>query len=174
VAVDGCNAPVFRLPLSALATAYARLMAERVPGEDRRGPAARARIVRALVRRPEMVAGAGRFTTDFIAAGRGRWIGKEGAEGVYAVGLRAASKRSRCIGAAFKIEDGSARARDAVTMALLERLGEIPDPTRRSLATYAEPMVHNARGFDVGRIDADVPLARPRTPSRPHRGAAIR
>jgi L-asparaginase II len=174
VAVDGCNAPVFRLPLSALAAAYARLMAERVPGEERRAPAARARIVRALVRRPEMVAGAGRFTTDFIAAGRGRWIGKEGAEGVYAVGFRAASKRGRCVGAAFKIEDGSARARDAVTMALLERLGEIPDQTRRSLAAYAEPMVHNARGFDVGRIEADVPLARPQTRSRPRRGAAIR
>ena len=174
VAVDGCNAPVFRLPLSALAAAYARLMAERVPGEDRNARAARARIVRGMVRRPEMVAGAGRFTTDFIRAGRGRWIGKEGAEGVYAVGLRGPAKRSACVGVAFKIEDGSARARDAVTLALLERLGELPETIRRDLAPYAEPVVHNARGFDVGRIEADVPVARAATRARPRRSAAIR
>jgi L-asparaginase II len=87
IALDGCNLPVFRLPLQALAVAYARLMAPRLPGEDRAGAAVRTRIVRAMASRPEMVAGAGRFTTDFLRAGRGRWIGKEGAEGVYAVGL---------------------------------------------------------------------------------------
>ncbi len=35
VAVDGCSLPVFRLPLSALAAAYARLLAGRLPGEER-------------------------------------------------------------------------------------------------------------------------------------------
>ena len=168
VAVDGCNAPVFRLPLSALAAAYARLMAVRVPGEERGAAPIRARIVRALVRRPEMVAGAGRFTTDFIRAGGGRWIGKEGAEGVYAVGLRAKA-RGPCTGVAFKIEDGSARARDAVTLALLDRLRELPAEVRRSLASYAEPVVHNARGFDVGRIEAEAPLTRSGTRTRPRR-----
>ena len=165
VAVDGCNAPVFRLPLSALALAYARLTALKVPGEERVAAAARARIVRAVVRRPEMVAGLGRFTTDFLVAGRGRWIGKEGAEGVYAVAL-APDKRGRSTGIAFKIEDGSARPRDAVTLALLSRLDALPEDARRSLAPYAEPALHNARGQDVGRIEADVPLTRARRASR--------
>ncbi len=165
VAVDGCNAPVFRLPLSGLALAYARLTALQVPGEERVAAAARARIVRAMVRRPEMVAGFGRFTTDFLVAGRGRWIGKEGAEGVYAVAL-APDKRGRSTGIAFKIEDGSARPRDAVTLALLSRLDALPEDARRSLAPYAEPALHNARGLDVGRIEADVPLTRARRASR--------
>lgn len=165
VAVDGCNAPVFRLPLSALALAYARLTAKRVPGEERRAGAVRARIVRALVRRPEMVAGSGRFTTDFLVAGRGRWIGKEGAEGVYAVAL-SPEARGRSRGLAFKIEDGSARARDAVTLALLSRAGALPDDARRALAAYAEPVLHNARGVDVGRIEADPPLLRSRAAAR--------
>jgi L-asparaginase II len=159
LAVDGCNAPVFRLPLAALALAYARLTALKVPGEDRAAAAARARIVRAVVRRPEMVAGAGRFTTDFLLAGRGRWIGKEGAEGVYAVAL-APDKRGRSTGIAFKIEDGSARPRDAVALALLSRLDALPEDARRSLAAYAEPAVYNARGVEVGRLEADVPLRR--------------
>ena len=118
-----------------------------------------ARIVRALSKQPDMVAGTGRFTTDFLAAGRGRWIGKEGAEGVYCVGLRAAARGGKAIGIAFKIEDGSARPRDAVTLAALDRLGALPLEARRALAPYAEPPVQNALGLEVGRIEADVPIA---------------
>ncbi len=157
-AVDGCSLPVFRIPLAALAGSYARLLAARLPGEERGSAAARARIVRAMVKSPFMVAGTGRFTTDFLEAGRGRWIGKEGAEGVYAVGLAPSSGR-RAVGIAFKIEDGSARPRDAVTLDILSRLGRLPRETRRSLDAYAEPRVLNARGLDVGRVEADVPLA---------------
>jgi len=158
-AVDGCNLPVFRLPLSALAGAYARLVAGPLPGEEPRAAAVRARIVRALTKQPDMVGGTGRFTTDFLAAGRGRWIGKEGAEGVYCVGLRAAARGGKAIGIAFKIEDGSARPRDAVTLSVLDRLGALPIELRRALASYAEPAVHNALGVEVGRIEADVPIA---------------
>jgi L-asparaginase II len=169
VAVDGCNLPVFRLPLSALAGAYARLVAGRLPGEEPCAAAVRARIVRALTKQPDLVAGTGRFTTDFIQAGRGRWIGKEGAEGVYAVGLRAAARGGKAIGIAFKIEDGSARPRDAVTLAALDRLGALPLGARRALASYAQPPVQNALGLEVGRIEVEVPIAR-----RGRRGAASR
>ncbi|HEY3203381.1 MAG TPA: asparaginase [Thermoanaerobaculia bacterium] len=175
VAVDGCNLPVFRLPLSSLAVAYARLMAGRLPGEDRASSAARVRIVRAMARSPEMVAGAGRFTTEFIETGRGRWIGKEGAEGVYAVGFRPPGKGRPATGIAFKIEDGSARPRDAVTLAILDRLGELPLPVRRELAPYAEPVLHNARGFEVGRIEAEAPIDRASRPrARGVRAAGVR
>lgn len=159
MAPDGCNLPAFRLPLSALAGAYARLVAGRLPGEEPRAAAVRARIVRALTKQPDLVAGTGRFTTDFIAAGRGRWIGKEGAEGVYCVGLRCAARGGKAIGIAFKIEDGSARPRDAVTLSALDRLGALPVKVRRALTSYAEPPVHNALGLEVGRIEADVPIA---------------
>jgi len=59
----------------------------------------------------------------------------------------------------YKIEDGSARARDAVTLAALERLGRLPLEIRRTLASYAEPVVLNARGAEVGRVEADVPIS---------------
>ncbi len=160
VAVDGCSLPVFRIPLSALGTAYARLLAPRGPREERAAAAARARVARAMIRSPLMVAGTERFTTAFIVGGRGRWIGKEGAEGVYAVGL-APSSTAKAAGVVFKIEDGSARARDAVTLDVLSRLGRLPLEARRALAAYAEPRILNAVGLEVGRIEADVPLTRP-------------
>ena len=128
-----------------------------------------------MARRPEMVAGAGRFTTDFLRAGRGRWIGKEGAEGVYAVGLAPEGRGGRALGIALKIEDGSARPRDAVTLDVLERLGRLPLEVRRALAAYPEPRLHNARGFEVGRIEAEALLTdAPRTGSRLGRAAAVR
>jgi L-asparaginase II len=136
------------------------VVAGRLPGEEARAAAVRARIVRALTKRPDMVAGTGRFTTEFIEAGRGRWIAKEGAEGVYAVGLRAAARGGKAIGIAFKIEDGSARPRDAVTLSALDRLGALPLEARRALAGYAEPRIHNALGLEVGRVEADVPIDR--------------
>jgi len=102
----------------------------------------------------------GRFTTDFLEAGGGRWVGKEGAEGVYAVGLGPAPGAKQAVGVAFKIEDGSARPRDAVTLEVLSRLGRLPEAARRTLAAYAEPVIHNARGANVGRIEAEAPIAR--------------
>ncbi len=160
VAVDGCNLPVFRLPLAALACAYARLMGSRVSGVSPAAASGRGRLVKAMSRSPFMVAGSGRFTTDFLEAGGGRWIGKEGAEGVYAVGLAPAAGAKQAVGVAFKIEDGSARPRDAVTLEVLTRLGRLPEAARRTLAAYAEPVIYNARGANVGRIEANAPIAR--------------
>ena len=157
IGVDGCGLPVFFLPLAALARAYAGLVAKGRPGESRVAAAARRRVVRAMTASAAMVGGRGRFTTDFLRAGGGRWIGKEGAEGVYAVAVApSGSSRGRAIGLALKIEDGSTRARDAVTLALLDRLGLLPRSARRSLTAYRAPVICNARGDDVGSIEAEV------------------
>ena len=160
VAIDGCSLPVFRVPLAALAAAYARLFATRVPGETPAAASARAKVVRAMWKQPWMVAGTGRFTTDFMKAGRGRWIGKEGAEGLYAVSLAPTGSSKAAVGIAFKIEDGSARPRDAVTIDVLSRLGRLPEDVRRALDAYAQPPVRNAAGAEVGRIEAETPLER--------------
>ena len=143
VGVDGCSLPVFWLPLSALARGYARL------ASDQAGASA-SRLVAAMGQRPDMMAGRQRFTTDFLRVGGGRWVGKEGAEGVYAIGLRAPQP----LGLAFKIEDGGIRARDAVSLALLEDLGRLPRAAARALAAHRAPAVINARGRLVGQIEA--------------------
>lgn len=159
-AVDGCGLPVFSMPLAALALAYARLVSDRVSGETPGERAARRTICRAMWERPEMVAGRDRFTTDFLKAERGRSIGKEGAEAVYAIGIRAPSRGEPSVGIAFKIEDGGTRARDAVALSLLDRLGLLSSRARRELAAYLAPRVVNAAGDTVGSIRAEVPIIR--------------
>lgn len=156
--VDGCGLAVFTMPLSALALAYARLLATTIAGESRGQAAARGQIVRAMWQRPDMVAGTGFFTTRLLEAGDRRWIGKEGAEGVYAIGVRAASRRGKASGIALKIEDGSARARPLVTLAVLREMGWSTRRSRRALASFEAPPVTNAAGAVVGSIEAEVPI----------------
>lgn len=170
IAVDGCSLPVFFLPLSALARGYARLLSRRRRGEAAREAAVRGRICRAMWKSPAMVAGLGRFTTNFLQAGVGRWIGKEGAEGVYAIGIRSPVAHGKSLGIAFKIEDGSSRARDAVALDILERLGWLSEAARQSLSLHRFPVVRNVRGTAVGRIEAVVALAGEAVDARAARG----
>jgi L-asparaginase II len=157
VAVDGCSLPVFRLPLAALALGYARLLSRRLPA-SRPAEAARRRITRAMWESPDMVAGTGRFTTALLRAGRGRWIGKEGAEGVYAMGLAGGRPGERAVGIAFKLEDGASRARDAVSIAILAGLHRLTATAARALSGYAHPIVRSVRGDPVGSIEPDAGL----------------
>ncbi len=154
IGIDGCSLPVFRLPISRLATGYARLMADReLPGEPAPAFSARRTAVGAMTGSPFFVSGSGQFTTRFLEAGRGRWLGKEGAEGVYAIGVSGPAR-----GIAFKIDDGGARSRFAVAIELMSKLGEMPVGPPEALAGYARPRLRNVRGTDVGEIVVRVPL----------------
>ena len=157
-ALDGCSLPVYFLPLAGLALGYAGLLARRRKGEAPADRQARRAICRSLWGSPGMVAGRGRFTTALIEAGAGRWIGKEGAEGVYAIGVRAGRGR-KALGIAFKMEDGAPRARDAVALDLLDRLGLLRGAARRALAPLRSPVLRNVRGLEVGRIEALAQLS---------------
>jgi L-asparaginase II len=159
-AVDGCGLVVYRVPLGAIALGYARLMSRAVPGESAAQARARDRIVSSMWAAPGMVAGTGFFTTELLRAGSGRWIGKEGAEGVYAVGVRGSGADGVARGLALKIEDGSARARPAVTLAILREMGWMSARARRQLVAFAAPAVTNAAGATVGSIDPELPIIR--------------
>ena len=159
-AVDGCGLVVYRIPLSALALGYARLLSRAVPGENAAQAAARARIVAAMWAAPDMVAGTGFFTTELLRAGSGRFIGKEGAEGVYAVGVRGRGADGLACGVALKIEDGSARARPGVTLGILREMGWMSAAASRELAAFAAPAIRNAAGAVVGSVEAELPIIR--------------
>lgn len=171
IAVDGCSVPVFELPLHRLATAYARLFAPRLPGESAAEARARARVRQAMTEAPEMVAGSGRFTTAVMREFGGRLVAKEGAEGVYAMGVApgAGSRRPLALGVALKIEDGAERGRDAVSVEVLEQLGLASGARLARLERRARRAVKNVRGdvvgavrpvFRLGRFDLEAPAGR--------------
>lgn len=149
-AIDGCSAPTYALPLDRLARGYARLARPGDSGLDARRVGLLERVAQAMGNHPALVAGPGRLTTHLIEVTNGRILGKEGAEGVYAL----ANCGPEPWGAALKIADGSERARDTIVLALLVSLGALSGEERRELEARCLGPIRNHRGLEVGTIEA--------------------
>ena len=151
-AMDGCSAPTFRLPLDALARAYARLAT--ALAEPKTGPSL-ARVGMAMTRHPFLVAGEGRLDTLLMGAAPGKILAKLGAEGIYAM---AVTTGSQPLGIAFKIADGDAeRARTAVALALLRRLRLLPEPELADLEHHFPSDICNRRQMNIGTVKVNLP-----------------
>ena len=90
---DGCSAPNFAMPLSALARAFKNL----ATGDPAGTPldAARARVRAAMQAHPQLVSGPTRFDYELTCAFAGRAVCKGGAEGVIAIGFPIRRSASR-------------------------------------------------------------------------------
>ena len=135
VAVDGCGVACFAIPLRNMALAYAKL---------------EGRIVEAMLRHPELLAGEGRPCTDMMRAHPGRVVTKVGADGVYSALLP-----QERLGVALKVEDGHGASAALAMAAVLAELGLRPQP--ESLRSKA---VTNWRGEPVGDLRVNGGLER--------------
>lgn len=142
---DGCGVPVHALPLERLAYGFARMAQPDSLGEDRAKAANR--ITAAMMKYPEMVAGTGRFCTDFMKAAKGRLFGKAGAEAVYLAG-----DMETGIGIAIKIEDGNGRAVYPTVLETFRQLGFLDEEQINSLMHHYRPALQNARGEKIGEL----------------------
>jgi L-asparaginase II len=145
IAVDGCSAPTFILPLHRLALAFANLT-DRPRDPISAGPWKR--WIDAIGGEPVAYAGDGRTCTKLLSATGGLVRPKVGAEGVYALGIP-----GQRIGIATKFDDGSHRATEALIASLLLRFGDFPTEVREALQRLREVPLKNHRGLVVGRIE---------------------
>ena len=148
-ATDGCGVVTFAAPLDRFALGFARLAAA-----ARKGAADASRIVSAMVRYPEYVAGTDRLCTTLMRAASGRIFAKVGAEGVYMAGVPGAE-----LGVALKVEDGAQRAAEPALVAVLNKLSLLTGEEMAGLERYAEPRLKNTRGEEIGVIQSHVKLA---------------
>jgi len=159
IGTDGCAAPVFGMPVRAMALMYARLVN---PSHDFEPPVKDAgrRIVNAMIQFPEMVGGSkDRLDTEMMLSGNGRLISKIGAEGVYTVGVLPCADWPNGLGLALKVEDGDdRRARPPAVIEALRQLGVLSDNELMALATYAPTPITNRRGDRVGEARAAFSL----------------
>jgi L-asparaginase II len=138
--VDGCGVVSFHVPLEALALAFARLGTS----DD---PAATA-VRQAMLGHPDLIAGTNRLCTELMSRYPGDLVAKVGADGVYGVALP-----RRGLGFGIKVEDGHPRATMVALIAVLDRLGLDPPPSRM-LARFARFPIINTRGVQVGELTA--------------------
>jgi L-asparaginase II len=145
VGVDGCGAPLFALSLTGLARAM-RAMTQAEPGSAER------KVADAMRAHPDWTSGTTRPERALMAAVPGLLL-KSGAEGVE--GFALADGRA----VAFKIEDGAARARPPLTVALLRTLGVAAgaDVDSAALDRIAAPAVVGGDSV-VGKIRAGIPF----------------
>jgi len=141
--VDGCGAPNYALPLAGLAALYAGIAAGAGAGQRT--------IFYAMTRHPDLVSGTGRFDLALMRAGRGDWVTKAGAMGVHAIGVR-----SRGVGIAVRIADGTPYALQAAVVAALAQLGlRVP-----GLERWRHAVMRNFAGRVTGGARAVFRLAR--------------
>lgn len=145
--IDGCSAPNFAMPLHRLAQAFGRIAV----GET----SELASIAFAMTRHPDLVSGTARTDLALMQTGKGDWVSKIGAEGVQALGVR-----SKGIGIAIRIADGSKRALQVATVNVLQQLGLLGDPKSSPLARHLRPTLRNYRGTEVGTVEAVFDVGR--------------
>jgi L-asparaginase II len=147
MAVDGCTAVCFALPLSAMALGYARLAASTEP--------AAVRIREAMMGHPWHVGGTERPCTDVMAAAPGMVFAKIGAEGVYCAGLPGLG-----LGVALKVEDGDMRCAPIALLAVLQQVAACSSTdlaaalARPDVARHAEVVIRNTRDEVTGYLRA--------------------
>lgn len=147
MAIDGCSAPTFRMPLVRLATAIARVANPERLSAPRRN--ACERLLEAAARHPELIAGHHkRLCTAIGRATKGRLFPKIGGEAVYVVGIRGADR-----GLAVKMDDGESRGLHPLVIALCERFGFLDADELRELQAWRAGALRNWAGLEVGRLE---------------------
>ncbi len=111
---DDCGAPTLFLKLIEMSKLYSLLSSS--------DNAELEQISRAMTTNPIMISDNNKFDTEIIRASHGQVIGKGGAEGIQCL-----CKVNEGIGLALKVEDGSKRAKHAVSLHLLKQLEWISD-----------------------------------------------
>ena len=148
VGIDGCGVPIFHMPLTAMARAYAILsLPEETCVPDR--AAALRRVAGAMSRYPWYVAGTNRLDTAIMEVTKGEILAKLGADGVYCV-----SVLEEGIGIALKIESGDVRAIEPVIIELLNRLELLSEEEHNALKKRMDSGLYNHRKNLIGEIRA--------------------
>ena len=152
VGIDGCGAPVHGVPLSSMATLFARLGRPHLMGPW----AEEIRVATAAMRaHPYLVAGRGRSDTRVMEEVPGVIV-KVGAEA-----LHCASVLEPGIGVAVKVADGGERASAPALVMALASLGFVAHEQLERLAPIVRRPVLGGGGR-VGDIAVDFRLRRPR------------
>jgi len=148
--IDGCSAPTYRLPLRALAGAFARMTNPDALAPGRRVFAQR--MTGAAREHPVLISGSKKcLDTEILQASGGRLFAKIGAEAVHAIGVVGGGR-----GLALKIDDGGTRALHALVFGLLEALELARGIELERLSAWRETKLENFAGLEVGRIEAVV------------------
>jgi L-asparaginase II len=132
--IDGCSVPTWALPLSNVATGFAKLIA--MPEGQR--------IIAAVRDNPFMVAGSARFDSKLMTAVPRLFI-KVGAEGVFCGCIPHAG-----LGFALKCDDGAFRGAEVAVAEMLTKLDVWSPAENDAISGFATRPLKNWRKLETG------------------------
>lgn len=137
VAVDGCGAPVFHMPIASIAKLWSHMVTH----------PALARATQAFVTYPEIIGDVERIDTCLMKVSQGQLIAKVGAMGMLAVAHREL-RQGFCI----KMEDGSNEARERAAIEMLYLMDWLSEAARDELLAHKmfSPQIFNTQDKLVG------------------------
>lgn len=148
--VDGCGVPVFAVPMRNMALSFLKLACPDLIEEPGVRTAVQT-LTGAVSKYPETIRGYGFLCT--LLNEDPNIIAKDGARGVYAIGLR----RER-LGIAFKVGDGSEQNLGVVVAHILRELHYENRETIEKIEAMEPGILINDNGRDVGRICSEFSL----------------
>lgn len=144
---DGCGIPVIAMPLTAIATAFARVAAP--DGLKRERADAIERLAAAIAEHPLMIAGSGRLGSEVIALSGRRTLVKSGADGVYTAALQ-----EKGLGVALKIDDGNGKAAEVALLEILRQLDGLHGEELGQLEAHRRIAISNSVDVVTGYLRA--------------------
>ncbi len=154
VGTDGCAAPNFALPVSAMAKSFINLIRPKNFHESIQ--IACRRVVDAMIAYPELIGGTGRLDTMLMQAAPGRIISKVGADGVWLCGVLPCDAWPTGLGISLKVADGDDhRARPAVAVEILRQLEVLSEKDLRDVSPMA---IKNRKGDIVGSVQPQIQI----------------
>jgi L-asparaginase II len=145
LAIDGCGAPIFYLPLVSMARMYAHL-----------GSSPEFQPLReAMTTHPELIGGNERVDTAIMQVSRGKLLAKVGADGVLCV-----TRIGQDQGLALKLADGSAEVRDMALVQILVHLGWLDTEALRDVRIQPfldKQLRKNTQKLTVGQYQVLLP-----------------
>ncbi len=155
LALDGCSAPIYAIPVYQQALAYMRLSHPKFG--DKKTREACQRLIAAARKYPFLIAGSGRYCTDLIQECESELIGKTGAEGIYSLCFH-----QEIIGACIKIDDGKMLPQYNVAQKLVEQSRLFSADQLAPLHPYLSNAIRNFNKWETGKIQVNNEiLARP-------------
>lgn len=145
IALDGCSAPIFSVPVFNQAVGYKNLVYPAVfPEAIERACAI---IIEAVSGYPFMIAGTNRYCTDMLQVTAPTIIGKTGAEGIFCMGFT-----EHKLGVCIKIDDGKMQPQYNVAQALIEASGLFSAERLKTLHAYNQSEIRNFNKLVTGEI----------------------
>ncbi len=137
IAIDGCSAPTFAMPIVNVAKTFSNFTNDK----------ASIRIINAIKFNPYIIGGKGHIDSEIIKASSRKLISKVGADGIIIVAFN-----GNC--AVVKIADGSQKARSIVILSLLKKLGWLKENDIRNsgLSKLFDLKIKNLSNKIVGEV----------------------